>query len=145
MILANQDTIKPLIVGLPWIDPPLGYPLKINTGRNPMYPGSFPYIDRPIQPGATDQYDLSIRFGPPGTTKDTLATDLYRTFAAEHPPLVDWPDRRPFGDTFVRRWRAGRPAIRAAISAIHRSMYSRRRAWRTSASGSLIWRTESCR
>ena len=101
MILANQDTIKPLIVGLPWIDPPLGYPLKINTGRNPMYPGSFPYIDRPIQPGATDQYDLSIRFGPPGTTKDTLATDLYRTFAAEHPPLVDWPDRRPFGDTFV--------------------------------------------
>ena len=100
VVLANEDVVRPLTAGLPGVDGS-SYPLKLSTARNPMYPGSYPFIDRPIAPGATDQYTLSLRFGDPGSTSDTLGSDIWDRYRDAHPMVLNWLDRRPIGDIYV--------------------------------------------
>ena len=56
---------------------------------------------RPIPPGKSDTYALSLRFGPAGSDPHDLAADVYRTFAAAHPSALHWPDRRPIVRLFI--------------------------------------------
>src|SRR5579862_136864 len=46
VVLANDDVTKPLISGFPWaLDKPANtmFPLRICTGRDPMFPDMLPY------------------------------------------------------------------------------------------------------
>jgi hypothetical protein len=79
LVFANDGPAKPLMAGFPWaLNKPSNtvFPLRINTDREDMYPTFFPTINRPIAPGASDQYTLSLRFGPPGSTLSSLGTDV---------------------------------------------------------------------
>ncbi|HUA58245.1 MAG TPA: Ig-like domain-containing protein [Verrucomicrobiae bacterium] len=100
MVLANDDVSKPLMAGFPWsLNSPANtvFPLRVNTNQDPMYPTFWPFINRPIAPGASDTYHLSLRFGPAGSTLQSLAGDVYQSFGATFPSQVNWPDRRPIG------------------------------------------------
>ena len=111
LVLASHDG-KPLQIGFPWSsDRPAAtqFPLSINTGRVNMFPNSTPTIRRPIAPHASDTYTFSLRFGDRGASHATLASDVYRDFAAEFPPTLVWPDRRPIGALFLSTAAAGWP------------------------------------
>ncbi len=70
------------------------------------------YMIRPVEPGKTDTYRASIRFGGPGVDVFATARDLYDAFRTAHPPLLDWPDRRPIGSMFIN----DKPLTREAIA-----------------------------
>ncbi len=100
MVLTNNDVVNPLMAGFPWsLNSPTNtiFPLLVNTNQNSMYPTFWPFINRPIAPGASDQYNLSLRFGPSGSTDQSLAGDIYQAFGAAFPPQFSWPDRHPIG------------------------------------------------
>lgn len=104
MVLANEDPVKPLSIGFPWTwDAPANtfFPLRVNTNHDGMYPSFFPTINRPILPGGSDQFQVSLRFGPPGSTVNTLATDVYSRFSAAFPQVLNWPDKRAVGALFI--------------------------------------------
>jgi hypothetical protein len=104
MALADDDVALPLMLGFPWaLDKPANttFPLDINTGTISMYPNSYPNIQRPIAAGASDQYHISLRFGPPGSTDITLAGDVYQAFGQAFPQQLNWPDRRPIGQLIL--------------------------------------------
>lgn len=111
MVLTNEDVATPLMVGFPWAlnAEKTVFPLNVSTARHRMYPTSLPFIDRPIPPGETLRVRLALRFGPAGSTPDTLASDVYRKFAAAFPARLDWKDRRPVAALFVSRSRGNWP------------------------------------
>ncbi len=103
-VLVNEDVVRPLLAGFPWsLDRPANatFPLRISIGRDPMLPDMLPYIDRPIPPGASDTYELSLRFGAPDANSAKLADDVLKDFAARFPPRLKWKDRRPVGTVFL--------------------------------------------
>jgi len=104
VVVACEDISRPLMVGFPWAnDRPHNtvYPLSIHTGRVPTYPDSYPAIERPIPPGGTDQYDVTIRFAKSGTSQVKVAADLYQRFRETFPEQLKWSDRRPIGAIFL--------------------------------------------
>ncbi len=112
MVFANDDVTKPLMAGFPWaLDKPANttFPLRVNTNRDPMYPSFWPFINRPISSGGSDQYHLSLRFGAPGSTLQALGGDLYQSFGAAFPPQFSWTDRRPIGMLILGTSAAGYP------------------------------------
>ncbi len=47
-------------------------------------------------------YNVSLRFGPPGSANGLeLADDICKAYAARHPMQLNWPDRRPIGRDFI--------------------------------------------
>jgi len=79
LVLANDDVERPLISGFPWaLDKPANatFPVRICIGRDPMLPDVLPNIDRPIAPGASDTYNLSLRFGSSEASVAKLAGDV---------------------------------------------------------------------
>ena len=110
MVLAANDITKPIQLGFPWsYNSPTNtiFPLQLNTGLVSMYPNQYQAINRPIPAGGSDQFSFSLRFGPPGSTEETLAPDVYQAFAAAFPMSLDWPDRRPIGALFLSTAAAG--------------------------------------
>ncbi|BDI29467.1 hypothetical protein CCAX7_15180 [Capsulimonas corticalis] len=100
---ANDDVTQPLYFGLPTGDPKKPdsvFPLLAATYRDAVFPSAWmasPRIDRPIYPGESAHLHLSLRTGPAGAAPDTLATDVYRKYAAAYPSHLTWKDRRPIG------------------------------------------------
>lgn len=108
--LCNEDAQRPLLVGFPWaLDRPLSrtFPLRITTGREPMYPDSLPTIERPIPPGGTDRFLLSLRLTSARADVASLAPDIYQLFRKMDPFTVNWPDRRPIGSLIIGTAAAG--------------------------------------
>lgn len=107
---VNEDPSKPLMSGFPWsYNAPANteFPVRINTGQDPMYPTFFPNVVRPIAAGASDTYKLSLRFGPEGSTQQSLAPDVYETFAKVFASTLNWSDRRPIGQLVLATSAAG--------------------------------------
>ncbi|MGC2659472.1 MAG: hypothetical protein WA324_16065 [Bryobacteraceae bacterium] len=101
---VNEDPSKPLMSGFPWsYNAPTDtqFPVRINTGQDSMYPTFYPNVVRPIPPGASDTYQLSLRFGPEGSTPQSLAPDVFETFADTFPSVLNWTDRRAIGQLIL--------------------------------------------
>ena len=102
--LCNEQMGRPLCFGFgDAADDGAGptYPVLAYTGRHPMLKEKWPFIDRPVYPGGTDHFELSIRFGPAGAAADDLANELYQRFAQTYPFRLSWDDRRPIGRLFL--------------------------------------------
>ena len=101
VLLASDDVTKPLQLGFPWaLDRPISqtvFPISVNTDRVFMYPTNTPTIVRPIAPGGSDQFRMSLRFGPVGSTITTLGSDVLKSYASAYPQTLNWPDRRSIG------------------------------------------------
>ncbi len=106
VVLTNEDVARPLLAGFPWaLDKPANtvFPLRLNIARDPAYPNSLPLIERPIPAGATDTYNVSLKFVPAGTPMNSAAAGVYRKFAAVYPYQLNWTDHRPIGLLFIAR------------------------------------------
>jgi hypothetical protein len=60
-----------------------------------------PHNDRPVSPGQTDTYTVSLRFAPAGQATTSLAADAYQSWAATWPAQVNWADRRVIGTVYM--------------------------------------------
>jgi hypothetical protein len=65
-----------------------GYPMVVKT------PG-------PLLPGQSVSLAVSLRFGPEGSTDQTLASDVIDLYSARQPQVLSWKDRRPIGSVFL--------------------------------------------
>jgi len=102
LALLNEEVAKPLLSGFPgskslevrrlWV-------CSANIGW--LSPMLDPLLNRPINPGGTDQYHLSLRFGTEGASDADLARDVYEEFAAKYPLKLNWRDRRPIAALFL--------------------------------------------
>jgi hypothetical protein len=104
VVLCNEQMGRPLSFGFGDSTDgkaALRYPVLAYTGRHPMLKEKWPFIDRPVYPGGTDHFELSIRFGPAGSASGDLADDLYQRFAETYPLRLSWDDRRPIGRLFL--------------------------------------------
>ena len=104
LVIATEDGGKPMQFGFPWAnDRPVStvYPFTLNTDRVKSLPDSYPSVDRPIPPGGSDQYQVSLRFGRVNDTVMDLAKDVYQKYAKEFPSKLNWKDRRPIGAVFL--------------------------------------------
>lgn len=104
LVVAADDADKPLQFGFPWAtDRPANavFPLTLNTDRVKSLPDSYPKITRPIPPGSSDAYVISLRFGRSSDTALELARDVLDRYAKEFPATLNWPDRRPIGAVFL--------------------------------------------
>jgi len=65
---------------------------------------------RPVKPGCSDQYELTLRLAPVESCPYELAGDVLRAFAEDFPQVLHWHDRRPIGQMWVGndRWRTER-------------------------------------
>ena len=105
--LVNEQVGVPLRVGyMPLNDKAPGvYGLRLCTGR--LFGWSA--IDRPVLPGATDTYRISLRFAPSGTPDEQMDADVVKRFVEAYPPLLNWADRRPIGMVLLCSPEAGWP------------------------------------
>ncbi len=104
------DAGRPLYSGfLPAGGPGAGYTPLI-SGTAPDNLASFqPHNDRPVMPGQTDRFTVSLRFAASGTVAGTLAADAYASWAATWPPQVNWADRRIIGTAYLASSPQGDP------------------------------------
>ncbi len=110
LVLANDDVVQPLLVGFPWsLNKPTNtiFPVRVETSQDSMLPNSIPFVNRPIAPGASDTYRISLRFGAASASTKSLAQDVYQSFASVYPFTVNWPDRRPIGQLIAGSTAAG--------------------------------------
>jgi hypothetical protein len=69
----------------------------VGTAPEQSQNSSWPVFNTPVAPGGTDNFEVSLRFGPAGTDPYKLATDVEQAWATVFPDQVNWPDRRPIG------------------------------------------------
>lgn len=83
-------------------------PRPENRPHHPVVDDAY-YHDpgRPVMPGTTQRYRVSLVFGPPGATEADLCPELYAAYAKAHPMLLNWPDRRPIMQVFFSNSRTG--------------------------------------
>ncbi len=60
-----------------------------------------PHNDRPVLPGQTDTFTMSLRFAPSGTPISKLATDAYVDWSTTWPAQLKWSDRRVIGTSYL--------------------------------------------
>lgn len=92
--LVNDDVKQPLNVGF-WSAtsalPATRWFAMIAFDDAHQISKSFTPTPRPIAPGATDTYTISLRFGDAAATEDQLAGDVFARYAAAFPR--PWPNR----------------------------------------------------
>ena len=81
-------------------DPRRGAQLRVLAG-GAKQPADELDARRPIPPGTTDRFIVSLRFAPPGTPLEDLAGDVARRYGEAMPMRLRWPDRRPILRTFL--------------------------------------------
>jgi len=96
LALRNEEIARPLLSGFPGRKSLEIRPLWVcSSNIGWLSPMLDPLLNRPIDPRGSDQYRLSLRFGPAGTSQAELGGDIYRRFAVAYPPKLIWQDRRP--------------------------------------------------
>ena len=103
LILVNKDTVKPLLIGFPGRASLTERPLMVATENAAQWlqPLLDPYLPRPIAPGQSDTFGISLRFGAPDVKPLDLFPDVAQTFLKAHPFTLKWDDRRPLAALFL--------------------------------------------
>ena len=60
-----------------------------------------PLYDRPIRPGQSDTFTVSLRFAPSGTPLRALAGDAYSNWRRAWPQQLRWKDKRIIGTSYL--------------------------------------------
>ncbi len=95
-VLVNLDPTGPLTVSL---GSGKTQAITVQSGGDKMIYDEV-YVRRPIAPGKTDTYRLSLRLGSPNADPLDLAQDVCDAWAQAYPMTLDWPDRRPIKRLF---------------------------------------------
>ena len=107
--MFSSATSRPLYSGFLPASPTNAYtPIISDTALDGM--ASFvPRASRPLMPGQTDSYTVSLKFAPSGTPASALGTDAYKSWAQTWPPVLKWNDRRIIGTVYLASSPSGKP------------------------------------
>ena len=98
---VDPDARKPLYSGF-W---PTGNGISytpIISSTTPDGIATFqPHNERPVQPGETDSFTVSLRFAATETSSSSLGADANASWAKIWPPQLKWKDRRPIGTVYL--------------------------------------------
>ena len=97
VVLCNDDPIAPLT--LSWEGKGGAARVNVRAGGEQM-PYDEVYVRRPIAPGKSDTYTVSLRFAPGGANALEVADDVCKAYAKAFPRTLKWPDRRPITRMF---------------------------------------------
>ncbi len=97
VVLCNDDPVAPLT--LSWEGRDGAARVSVRAGGDQM-PFDEVYVRRPIAPGASDTYTISLRFAPGGANPLDVADDVCKAYAKAFPRTLAWPDRRPITRMF---------------------------------------------
>ena len=101
---------RPLISGFQPAGTPNAYfPIMSGTAVDGMAT-FFPHNDRPVAPGQTDYFTVSLRFAAAGTAPGNLAQDAYQIWAKAWPAQLHWTDRRIIGTVYLASSPSGNPS-----------------------------------
>jgi len=98
---CNEDVGRPLQFGWAGRESLSQRPLIVATVSDWMGEMLNPMLSRPLYPGQSDRFELSLRFAAAGAPDEQLAGDLWKRFAEVHPYRLKWDDRRPIGALFL--------------------------------------------
>jgi hypothetical protein len=102
---------KPLYSGFQPTGGTLAYfPIIASTSIDGMA-SFFPQNNRPIWPGQSDAFTVSLRFAPSGTPTASIAADAYKNWAAAYPPTLHWSDHRIIGTVYLASSPQGNPSV----------------------------------
>jgi hypothetical protein len=101
VVAVDPDASKPLYSGYQPTGNGFAYTPIISSTPPDGLATFHPQNDRPVQPGQTDRFTVSLRFAPSGTATGSLAADAYRNWAQTWPPRLKWTDRRAMGTVYL--------------------------------------------
>ncbi len=103
VVAVAPDASRPLYSGFWPAQGGAGVPYSPEiSGTTPDGLATFqPHNDRPVAPGQTDRYTISLRFAPGGTSTGSLAADAYASWATHFPSVLSWTDRRAIGTVYL--------------------------------------------
>ncbi len=101
VVSVAPDASRPLYTGFEPAGGANAYTAIISGTSLDSMATFFPHNDRPVYPGQTDAYTVSLRFAPTGTDPAEIAADAYASWAATWPSQLDWTDRRIIGTVFL--------------------------------------------
>lgn len=100
-VAVVPDAHRPLYSGFMPADNNTAYTALISSTVPDGLATFQPHNDRPVKPGETDRFRVSLRFGPSGASAFPLAADAFSSWAKTYPQLLKWTDRRPIGTVFL--------------------------------------------
>jgi hypothetical protein len=101
VVSVDTNASKPLYSGFQPAGHGFAY-TPIISGTTPDGLAAFlPHFDRPVLPGQTDSFTVSLRFAPSGTPTGNLAQDAYQNWAQTWPAQLNWSDRRAIGTVYL--------------------------------------------
>ena len=98
---------KPVYSGFMPVGQPNAYTPLVSTTTPDGLATFQPHLDRPVLPGQTDAFTVSLRFAASGTPLASLAADAYRSWSRTWPALLRWRDRRIIGSVYLASSPAG--------------------------------------
>ncbi len=107
---VDSDANRPLYSGFQRTDTLYSYTPILSSTVPDGLATFLPHHDRPVKPGDSDIFTVSLRFAPSGTATGTLAADAYRNWAKRWPPTLHWKDRRIIGSVFLASSPQGDPS-----------------------------------
>ncbi len=100
VVAVVPDAAKPLFSGFLSQNNNAYVPIISSTSPDAL--AAFqPHNDRPIQPGQTDTFTVSLRFTASGTAAASVAADALQSWTSTWPPLLNWTDRRIIGTAYL--------------------------------------------
>jgi hypothetical protein len=110
VVAVVTDASKPLYAGFQPTGTGFAY-TPIVSGTTPDGIAVFlPHNDRPVQPGQTDSFTVSLRFAPSLTSSGSVAADAYQNWAKTWPQQLNWTDRRAIGTVYLASSPSGDPS-----------------------------------
>ncbi len=101
VVSVVSDASKPLYSGFQSSGNGNAYGAAVSSTTPDGLATFLPHNDRPVMPGQTDTFTVSLRFAPSGTGTGTLAADAYKNWASTWPPQLNWTDRRVIGTVYL--------------------------------------------
>ncbi len=100
VVAVVPDAAKPLFSGFLSNNNNAYVPIISSTSPDAL--AAFqPPNDRPVQPGQTDHFTVSLRFTASGTAASASAADALQSWTSTWPPLLNWTDRRVIGTAYL--------------------------------------------
>jgi hypothetical protein len=106
---VDTDASRPLYSGFQPTDTLHSYTPILSSTVPDGLATFLPHHDRPVKPGNSDTFTVSLRFAPSGTPTTAFAADAYRNWAKQWPPTLHWKDRRIIGSVYLASSPQGDP------------------------------------
>jgi hypothetical protein len=100
-VLVAPSSDKPLYTGFMRTSQSTVFSVLVSSTTPDGLAAFQPHLDRPVMPGQTDHFVVSLRFASQGTPFRKVADDAYRNWAATWPQSVHWTDRRAMGAVYL--------------------------------------------